>query len=96
MYRKLEEAAFGLFCAAWPQIRDGCAPRVPQRAGAGTFHLARDLDAISEIELDHPYTGRQFLDILRARTFPPYAGAWYRDGGRRVNVRLQLECVDED
>lgn len=89
LYRKLEHACVELFTSAWPAIRAGKAPRRPQR-GAGTSHRRRDADRIDEIDLDRTYTGRELIDVIRARTFPPYPGAYFRDQGRKVYMRMQL------
>ena len=96
LYRKLEEAAFDLFCRTWPQIRAGHVQRAAQSGQTGTFHFLRELESLGEIDLERSYTGRELINILRARTFHPYPGAFFRDGdGRRVHVRLELEYGDE-
>lgn len=90
LYRKLERAAVALFAEQWPAIRDGAAPRAPQPRNGGSTHRARDLARLDEIDLDRTYTGRELIDLLRARTFPPFPGAFFRDGGRTVHVRIEL------
>ena len=47
--------------------------------------------SIDEIDLDRAYQARDLLNILRARTFPPYPGAFFRENGRKIYVRLELE-----
>jgi methionyl-tRNA formyltransferase len=42
------------------------------------------------IDLDDTYTARHLLNILRARTFPPYAAAYFWQDGKKVFVRVQL------
>ena len=95
LYGKLEQASFELFCRAWPEVRERRAGRTLQSPQEGTRHTLRELESIAEIDLDSQYTGRQLIDILRARTFPPYAGAFFRAGDRRVHMRLELEYADE-
>ncbi len=95
LYRKLEKASMELFVATWPSIRAGKAPRVPQPKEGGTDHRTGDVDTVDEIDLDGTYQARELIDILRARTFPPYRGANFVSGGRRVYVRIQLEYGDE-
>jgi methionyl-tRNA formyltransferase len=90
LYRRLEQACLRVFEGAWPLVREGKAPRTPQK-GAGTSHRVRDVEAIDEIRLDGSYRAADLLDILRARTFPPYTGAFIRVGGTRINLRVQLE-----
>lgn len=94
LYRRLEQASLELFQEAWPQIRAGTLqPRL--QAGAGTYHRTRDVDAVDEIELDRQYVAGDLLNVLRARTFPPYKGAYFRDGDRKIYVRVQLVPEDE-
>ncbi len=90
LYARLQEAAFTLFCAAWPLLRDGKVVTTPQAADEGTVHRVRDVEALDRIDLDRNYTARRLIDILRARTFPPYKGAYFVHGGRRIYLRLEL------
>jgi methionyl-tRNA formyltransferase len=89
LYHKLEDAAETLFVNNWPLVKSGQAPRAPQPEG-GTFHRFRDVDQIDQIDLDRTYTGRELINILRARTFPPYDGAFFEEQGRRFYMRLQM------
>jgi len=90
LYRKLEENAVGLFKETWPLIRSGRAPRIAQNGAQGTFHNTRDLQRIDEIDLDRSYPARELIDIIRARTFPPYPGVYFSQAGRKVYLRLEL------
>jgi methionyl-tRNA formyltransferase len=95
LYRKLEAASVTLFQETWPAIRAGSAPRRPQ-PGGGTSHRTADVETIDEIDLDRSYRARDLLDIIRARTFPPYRGAYFvTDAGDRVYLRLELLGEDE-
>jgi len=95
LYRRLEQACVDLFQETWPLLREGKAPRIPQPVGVGTSHRVKDVEKIDEIELNRKYTARYLLDILRARTFPPYPGAYFWAKGRKVYVRVQL-LYEED
>ena len=95
LYRKLERASVELFKETWSQIKAGEAPRMAQKSEAGTYHRTRDVESIDEIDLDRPYIARDLINILRARTFPPYKGAYYRDAGKRVYMNLQVEYGEE-
>lgn len=94
LYRRLERASLELFQDAWPRIRGGTALPLPQ-SGTGTYHRTRDVDAIDEIDLEREYRAGDLLNILRARTFAPYKGAYFRDGARKVYVRVQLIPEEE-
>jgi len=93
LYRKLERTALELLQQTWPVIEAGHAPRRRQE-GQGTSHRSRDLERIDEIDLDASYRARDLIDVLRARTFPPYKGAFFRARGKRVYVRVCLEAEE--
>ena len=89
LYARLEAEGLALFRESWPAIVLGAAPRTPQPL-AGTSHRLRDVQRIDEIDLDRQYTGRELLDVLRARSFPPYPGAYFRANGQRIHLELRL------
>ena len=95
LYRKLEWSAFELFKETWPLIRSKKAPRISQGNSEGTYHRVRDVEHIDEIDLDRTYTARDLINIMRARTFPPYPGAYFRQRGQRIYLRLQLLNEEE-
>ena len=89
LYLRQEDACIDLLQEAWPSLVDGTAVAKPQPPG-GSFHRGAELAGLDRIDLDATYTGRELLDLLRARTFPPHAGAWFEEDGRRVYVRVEL------
>ena len=90
LYRKLERACVELFKETWPLIRSGQAPRIPQDKQKGTYHRTQDVERIDHIDLNHTYTARELIDVIRARTFPPYPGAYFTQKGRKVYLRIRL------
>jgi methionyl-tRNA formyltransferase len=90
LYRKLEQASISLFMDAWPLVCSGKICAVNQSVESGTHHMVRDLAQVDEIQLDQMYRAADLINILRARTFPPYPGAFYVENNRKVYLRLQL------
>lgn len=89
LYRKLERVCVELFAAAFPRFISGeLTPR--EQVGEGTYHRKADVVAIDEIDLDREYTAQALIDVLRARTFPPYPGAYFLDNGKKVYLELAL------
>jgi len=91
LYRRLERAALDLFVETWPRFVAGTTGRRPQDHDRATVHRRADLATIDQVFLDRTYTGRELLDLLRARTFAPYPGAYFVEDGERVHLRLELE-----
>jgi methionyl-tRNA formyltransferase len=89
LYHKLEIACVELFERTWPLIRSGQAPRTPQPK-PGVSHRTSDIDAIDEVFLEREYKAGALLDILRARTFPPFPGVFFRKDGQKYYLRLQI------
>jgi methionyl-tRNA formyltransferase len=96
LFEKLEEAALHLFQETWPLVLSGRAPRTPQDPSEGSCHRITDVARIDEIDLDQTYRAGDLIDILRARNFPPYSGAFFRAGGRRVSLKLELRYDEAD
>lgn len=95
LYRRLEIEGLELLKNAWPSIRSGSNSRRPQPAGSGSYHAARDVERIDEIHLDSSYRAEDLLNVIRARTFPPYSGAYFLQGGKKIYLRLELSDEKE-
>lgn len=93
LYTRLESAAIDLFRGAWPSLVSGTYRRVPQR-GKGSSHRVSDLDRIDRIDPLQTMTAQALIDIIRARTFPPYRGAYLDFGSSRIYLQLSLESEE--
>jgi methionyl-tRNA formyltransferase len=93
LYEKATAAIVDLFRASYPRILAFDVPRVAQNHATGTFHTRRELDPRSLIELDSPCTPREVLNLLRARTFEPFPGCRFAEGGATYEVRVSITKV---
>lgn len=89
LYERLENAAIELFKDTWPSICANEITRTPQ-VEPGTFHHVSETDAVDRIDPNGFYRARDLIDVIRARTFPPYRGAYLDYGDRRIYLRLEL------
>lgn len=90
LYRRLESAAVELFKKNWPAIRSGQAPREPQDPAAGTLHRVKDTDSLDRIDPEKLYKAKDLINILRARTFSGYSGAYFQAGEKKIYLSLKL------
>jgi methionyl-tRNA formyltransferase len=90
LYRKLESESLSLFKDTWPRICSNFINPVKQSGSEGSYHRVSDVERIDEINLEGTYTAKELIDIIRARTFPPYKGAYIRNGRDKIYLRLQL------
>lgn len=95
LYARLEEASVQLFRQTWPRISRREAERIPQ-SGSSTTHRMSELAQIDRIDPDQMYRAEDLINILRARTFPPYQGAYLELQGKRVYLRLELETESSE
>ena len=95
LYRRAEIAIVELFKKHWGEIRTGNFKRrfLKRPLHEGSFHLARWLDPASQIHLNRMYHGKELLNLLRARTFDGYPGAWFEDQGKKYEVRVEIKEV---
>jgi len=94
LYAKARAAMIELFGESYERIMQGDIPRVPQDLTRGSFHRAVELDDASRIDLEKQYRGRDLLNLLRARTFPPHPAAWFVDGDEMFEVRVEIRKVE--
>ena len=90
LYGRLEIEALELFKSNWPSVRSGTCARSPQSAGGGSSHRARDVEKIDEIDLQKTYRAEDLINVIRARTFAPYPGAYFVHAGKKIYLRLDL------
>lgn len=91
LFEKASAAMIELVKSAYPTLRTLQFQSTPQSPGAGSFHRAAELDAASQIFLDEEYTARSLLNLLRARTFAPYPGCWFREGNDVYEIQISIE-----
>jgi len=90
LYHRLEHACVELFKETWPEIKSGKNLRM-QQASAGIYHSKGDIALIDNIDLEKKYQAKELINILRARTFYPYRGAFVEVGGKKIFLRLELK-----
>lgn len=95
LYRRLEGVSVELFEEIWTPWREGKALRRPQMHG-GTTHKLKDVATIDEIHLDKEYSARALIDVLRARSFKGYRGAYFVSNGHRIYLELSLQQEKEN
>ena len=95
LYLKLRETFVELFIDSWKNIKHNKIKSKAQEAGAGTLHYAKDFRKLDEINLSDEYTAKDLINILRARTFDNYPSAYFIHEGKKIYMRLNLECSNE-
>lgn len=94
LYQKVRDAVVDLFIENFPVITSGKIPRRDQAYWSdivrASYHNSNEIELASEIRLCRYYQGKELLNLIRARTFPPYPAAWFYDNGQKYEVRVTI------
>lgn len=100
LHERLERAQFDLFTDLWPQIEAGDVETTSQPTGHGRYHSVDDFRELCEIDPQATYEAKEFLDVLRALTFPSFDNAYLELEGERyyvdVTIRHESETSDDE
>ena len=80
-----------LFKKHFRDIASGNLPRKPQDFSCGSYHHGHELEPASQIHLDKPYTGREMLNLLRARSGFEKGGPWFEEAGKKYRATIKIE-----
>jgi len=95
LHEKITRDQVELFKEIWPLLREGRNSRTPQDLSKATLHRKAEVAEISRIYLDRTYQASDLINLLRARTYPPYPSAYYTDDKKNTYVRIELLREDQ-
>ena len=90
LYKRLEDKQVALFQEVWPDIVAGEIDEIVQDEDAGTYHRTSDFEELCELDPDEEVRVKDFLDRLRALTFPPYDNAKIEVDGETYYVEVDI------
>ena len=90
LYRRSVESIVLLFKEKFPLLKKGVYEK-KKPSEVGTFHYAKEIDPTSEIDLKKEYKAKDLLNLLRARTFPPYPSCYFYDNDERYCVTISIK-----
>lgn len=96
LYERLERTQLDQFKEQWPAIRDGDPDTIDQDPDTGTYHKKQDFVDLWELDKSAETTVGNFLDRLRALTFPPYKNAYFTVDGTKYHVEIDITPADEE
>ena len=90
LYKRLEDTQVRLFQETWPEIVDGEIDEIEQEEDAGTYHRTKDFEDLCQLDPNEEVRVKDFLDRLRALTFPPYGNAEIEVDGETYYVEIDI------
>lgn len=90
LYQRLEDAQVELFKETWPDVVDGNVSLIEQEEDEGTYHRTGEFEKLCEIDSEETVQTKEFLDRLRALTFPPYDNARIEVDGETYYIDVEI------
>lgn len=94
LYRRLQSEIVGLFIEVWPQIISGEVKPLEQNHAMATYNSKNDISKFDQIDLDKETTPRDFINLLRARTFDGNSFAFYLQDDKKISISIVLKEED--
>jgi len=91
LYRRLEDAQVELFRDIWPEVVAGTQSVIEQDQDKGTYHHTSELEDLCQLDPEENVGVKEFLDRLRALTFPPYDNAEIEIDGTTYYIEVDIE-----
>jgi len=90
LHGRLEDAQVELFRETWPEIAAGTVSSTAQAADSGTYHRTEEFRELCRLDPEETVQIEEFLDRLRALTFPPYDNAEIEIDGTAYHVEIDI------
>ena len=93
LYKKAHQAIIKLFKEHYVKIIKGKYNTKEIKNNAGTFHLKKELDMHSMIDLDKEYKAINLINIIRARSFKDSPSSFFYLDGKKyfINIKIKPE-----
>lgn len=90
LHERLEDAQVELFKDTWPKIESSTVSTTKQTENKGTYHHTKEFEELCELEPDEEMRVDDFLNRLRALTYPPYRNAKIQIDGETYYVEVDI------
>jgi methionyl-tRNA formyltransferase len=95
LYDRLTRQMVELFKQNWSKIVEGTVEAEDQNLDEGNTHYQRDLEDLCELKMGEKVKIGDFLERLRALTYPPYNTAYFEKYGKKYYVEIDITPEDE-
>jgi len=95
LHERLAGEQYRLFTETWPKLEAGKVDTIQQEIEEGTYHSVDEFKQLCEIDSEETVETKEFLDRLRALTFPPFDNALINVGGKEYYVDVDIRSAEE-
>lgn len=90
LYQKSLKEIVQLFIRNWEKIRNNKIKPIKQTEILASHHYAKDVVDIDLINLSQKYTGLEFINKLRSRSFSDRSYSYFLYNGKKIYVKITL------
>jgi len=90
LYERLQNEQFELFKQNWDVIKTGNPEVEVQDRRDGSKHYEREVDKLCKLDLNEEAALGDFIDRLRALTFPPHKTGYFELYGEKYYVEIDI------
>jgi methionyl-tRNA formyltransferase len=90
LYERLQQEIITLFKENWADIRANRIMPKPQDESLAVYHAKKEIERLDRIDPEATVKVRDFLRLLRARSFGSRGFAYYEDDGKRIYLKVDL------
>ena len=95
LYDMSVDSIISLFKSKFHELTSGNLKTTKQNKSDGSFHLSKDLNKHSNIDLDRSYKAKDLINILRARSFSNGPSSFFYLDGKKYNIKIKIEEVEQ-
>jgi methionyl-tRNA formyltransferase len=95
LYDRLTREMVELFKQNWPDIVEGSVEAEEQELDKGNTHYQRELEELCELKMGEEVKIGDFLERLKALTYPPYKTAYFERYGKKYYVEIDITPEEE-
>ena len=96
LYYRLQREIVSLCKDLWPRILKEDIQAIEQNDSIATYNKKNAIAAFDEIDLDSNMKVREFLNLLRSRTFNDRGYAYFFSEGKKIAISISLRELNQD
>jgi len=95
LYDRLTREMVELFKKNWSDIVEGSVEAEEQELDKGNTHYQRELEELCELKMGEEIKIGDFVERLKALTYPPYKTAYFERYGKKYYVEIDITPEEE-
>ena len=95
LYKQSIIELFKLFKSNFQNIVNSKIPKIEQGRKFKKINFRKDMLATSIINLNSKFIAKDFLNLLRAKNFPPYKGILFNENKNKYSINIKIKKIKD-